>query len=56
MVNVTKWLLGSIAALAVQPVVFLIWMGLPYAFTSEDFPWNEFPSMARAVTIFASPF
>ena len=56
MVSVMKWLLASTAALAVQPVVFLIWMGLPYAFTSEDFPWNEFPSMARTVTIFASPF
>ena len=56
MVSVMKLLLASIAALVVQPLVFLMWMGLPYAFTSEDFPWNEFPSMARAVTIFALPF
>ena len=51
-----KMLLASIAALAIQPIVFLIWMGLPYAFASDDFPWNEFPDMARAVTIFALPF
>jgi len=50
-----KMLLASVAALAVQPVVFLIWMGLPYAFTPDDFPWNEFPDMAKAVTIFALP-
>jgi len=49
-----KILLASIAALAIQPLVFLIWMGLPFAFTSEDFPWNEFPDMARAVTFFAA--
>jgi hypothetical protein len=55
MVSVMKWLLASIAALAVQPVVFLIWMGLPYAFTSDDFPWNQLPNMAVWVTAFALP-
>lgn len=55
-INVMKMLLPPIAALAIQPVVFLIYTGLPFAFSSSDsFPWDQLPAMAALVMAFALP-